>query len=80
MIDLENPYGHCVLDICARNGSLRYGCAAIKSYEGVCQRRLRRHFIPSIADFANGTFLTLSILWFPTTATFRVKIVDTFLV
>ncbi|XP_062499001.1 fibrillin-2-like [Corticium candelabrum] len=52
-IDPENPYGHCVLDICARNGSLRYGCAAIKSYEGVCQRRLRRQFVPSVADCAN---------------------------
>ena len=68
VINPESPYGHCVLDICARNGSLRYGCASIKSYEGVCQRRLKTQFIPSVADCANGTFLTLSMLLVPSTA------------
>ena len=50
----ENSYKHCVLDICARNGSLRFGCSAIKSYERVCQRRLRKQFIPSVVDCADG--------------------------
>jgi syndecan 4 len=41
-ISPDSLYHQCVLDACSQNGSLAFGCSAIRSYQSRCERQLRK--------------------------------------
>ena len=44
----------CILDSCSQNGSLLFGCSAIRSYQSQCERRLRTSLGPTVLNCSTG--------------------------
>ena len=50
----DSLYHQCVLDACSHNGSLAFGCSAIRSYQSQCERQLLKTLGPTVLECSHG--------------------------